>query len=71
MASPVSSGGASYGPEVGPYSPAPWPCVIRAAASVQSWSRETSSVREEVVTSNAAKWSRSWAGVVMPAWCSP
>ena len=27
--------------------------------------------RESVVTSNAAKCSRSWAGVTMPAWCAP
>ena len=27
--------------------------------------------RTSVVTSNAAKCSRSWAGVTMPAWCSP
>ena len=71
MASPVSSGGASYGPDVGPYCPAPWPWVIRGAAAVQSFSSDTSSAREEVVTSNAAKCSRSWAGVVMPAWWSP
>ena len=38
IASPVSSGGASYGPEVGPSGPAPSPWVIRAAAAVQSCS---------------------------------
>ena len=27
--------------------------------------------RSSVVTSNAAKCSRSWAGVTMPAWCAP
>ena len=71
IASPVSSGGASYGPEVGPTSPAPSPWVIRAAAAVQSCSSPISSSRESVVTSNAAKCSRSCAGVTMPAWWSP
>ena len=33
-------------------------------------SSATSSSRDVVVTSNAAKCSRSWAGVTMPAWCS-
>ena len=59
IASPVSSGGAPYGPEVGPSSPAPEPSVIRAAASVQSFSNPMSSSRESVVTSNAAKCKRS------------
>ena len=45
--------------------------VIRSAASVQACSSATSSSRESVVTSNAAKCSRSWAGVTMPAWCAP
>ena len=71
MASPVSSGGAAYGPEVGPTSPAPSPRLIRSAATVQSCSSPTSSSRESVITSNAAKCSRSCIGVTMPAWRSP
>ena len=47
----------------------PW--VIRAAASVQSFSSPMSSSRESVVTSNAAKCRRSCAGVTMPAWWAP
>ena len=39
--------------------------------SVQACSSATSSSRDVVVTSNAAKCSRSWAGVMIPAWCSP
>ena len=71
MASPVSSGGASYGPDVGPSSPAGSAAVIRAAASVQSRSRPMSSARDSAVTSKAAKCSRSWAGVTIPAWWLP
>ena len=56
--------------------PPPGPTVAarrssRAAASVHSRSSATSSSRESVVTSNAAKCSRSWTGVTMPAWCAP
>ena len=47
------------------------PRVIRSAASVHACSSATSSSRESVVTSNAAKCSRSCAGVTMPAWCAP
>ena len=42
-----------------------------AAAAVQSCSSATSSARSSVMTSNATKCSRSWAGVTMPAWCAP
>ncbi len=38
IASPVSSGGRSAAPSVGPTGPAPWPCIIRSAASVQAFS---------------------------------
>jgi hypothetical protein len=65
------SGGAPYGPEVGPTSPAPRPCVMRAAAAVQSLRSCTNSSRELVITSKAAKCSRSWTGVRMPACCLP
>ena len=51
--------------------PTCWPCVIAAAAAVQARSSSTSSAREVAVTSNDAKCSRSWAGVTIPAWCSP
>ena len=71
IASPVSSGGASYGPPVGPYGPADRPAVSRAAIVVQRRSRSTSSSRDVVVRSNAAMYSRSCAGVTMPAWCTP
>ena len=71
IASPVSSGGRSAAPWVGPTGPAAAPWVIRSAASVQARSSATSSSRESVVTSKAAKCSRSWAGVTIPAWCSP
>ncbi|CAM5270724.1 hypothetical protein SSPIM334S_06424 [Streptomyces spiroverticillatus] len=69
-ASPVSSGGASGWP---PYAPSPtaWPAVSRAAAAVQSFSNWTSSARSLVVTSNAAKCSRSGTAVAIPAWCGP
>ena len=70
IASPVSSGGAPYGPEVGPTSPAPRPRVIRSAATVQSRSSPIRSSRESVMRSNAAKCSRSCIGVMMPAWRS-
>ena len=69
MASPVSLGGASYG--VGSEPPTDWPAVICRAATVHFFSRATSSSRDSVVTSKAAKCSRSWAGVVIPAWCAP
>ena len=71
IASPVSSGGTSGAPSVGPTGPAGSPWVIRSAAVVHAFSSDTSCARERVVTSNAAKCSRSWAGVTMPAWCSP
>src|SRR4051812_5493031 len=69
-ASPVSSGGASARP---PYAPSPTalPAVIRRAAAVQSLSICTNSARSSVVTSNAAKCSRSCTGVAMPAWWAP
>src|SRR5690349_4486904 len=70
-ASPVSSGGASGMPPTAPISPASCPAVILAAAAVQSFSRLTSRSRSLVTTSNATKCNRSWAGVTMPAWCSP
>ena len=68
-ASPVSVGGASY--DVGAPSPTGCPAVICRAAAVHACSSATSSSRESVVTSKAAKCSRSWAGVTMPAWCAP
>ena len=71
MASPVSSGGTSGAPSVGPTGPAGSPCVIRSAAAVHAFNNATSCPREPVVMSKAAKWSRSWAGVTMPAWCVP
>ena len=71
IASPVSSGGARGAPSVGPIGPAGRPWVIRSAARVHAFSSATSWARECVVMSNAAKWSRSWAGVTMPAWCVP
>ena len=70
-ASPVSSGGASYGPDAGPSGPAGRPCVSRAAIVVHRRSSATSSSRDVVVRSNAAKYRRSCAGVTMPAWCAP
>ncbi len=69
-ASPVSSGGRSAAPSTAP-PPAGRPRVIRSAASVQALSSATSCARDPVVTSKAAKCSRSWAGVTMPAWCAP
>ena len=71
IASPVSSGGVLEAPSTGPTVPAGLPAVIRSAASVHCWSSATSWSRSSVVTSNAAKCSRSWAGVTMPAWCAP
>ncbi len=68
-ASPVSVGGASYG--VGVLPPTMAPAVIWRAAAVHSFSSATRASREVVVTSKDAKCSRSCAGVVMPAWCSP
>ena len=68
-ASPVSSGGASYGAATD--SPTDLPAVIARAASVQLRSIATSCSRESVVTSNVAKCSRSCAGVVIPAWWAP
>ncbi len=65
-ASPVSAGGASYGATTA--LPTGLPAVISRAASVQLFSIATSCSRESVVTSNEAKCSRSWAGVVIPAW---
>ena len=48
------------------------PAVIAAAAAVQrSQQRRPARRGRSVVTSKAAKCSRSWAGVTMPAWCSP
>ncbi len=71
MASPVSSGGARGAPSVGPIGPAGRPRVNRSAAMVHCFNSRTRAAREPVVTSNAAKWRRSWAGVTMPAWCVP
>ena len=70
-ASPVSSGGRLEGPSTGPIGPAGSPRVIRSAASVHLLSSSTSASRSVLVTSKAAKCSRSWAGVTMPAWCAP
>ena len=61
-ASPVSSGGASPGPFTAPYWPMSRPAVSSAAAAVHSFSSEISASRLVVVTSKAAKCSRSWAG---------
>ena len=71
IASPVSSGGRLLAPSTGPISPALSPFVIRSAASVHACSSAISSSRSLVRTSKVAKCSRSWAGVTMPAWCSP
>ncbi len=70
-ASPVSSGGESYGPSSAPSAPADPPAVMRAAAALQSSRSETRPARSMSATSNAAKCRRSWAGVVIPAWCAP
>ncbi len=70
-ASPVSSGGASTGPPVAPFTPAASPAMSRADIVVQRRSRSISSSRDVVVRSNAAVYIRSWAGVTMPAWWSP
>lgn len=69
-ASPVSSGGASGRPPKAP-PPTASPRVIRAAAAVQSLRSWTSAALSSVVTSKAAKWSRSGTAVAIPAWCSP
>ncbi len=58
-ASPVSSGGASGDPSTAPNSPTGTPRVIFAAASVHCCNRRIRRSRLVVVTSNAAKWSRS------------
>ena len=50
--------------------PAARPSSARRPRSTRC-SSATSSSRSSVVTSNAAKCSRSWPGVTMPAWCSP
>ena len=70
-ASPVSSGGASYGPLAGPNGPADSPALSRAAIVVHVRRSATSSSREVVVRSNAAVYIRSWAGVTIPAWWAP
>lgn len=70
IASPVSSGGASGSPPNAP-SPTARPSVISAAAAVQSFRSWISSARSSVVTSKAAKCSRSGTAVAMPAWCAP
>ncbi len=71
-ASPVSSGGASSGPLAGLCAPADVPCVIRAAATVQSFRSSIRPARSRSdAVSNAAKCSLSWAAVVIPAWWSP
>lgn len=66
-ASPVSSGGAAGGS----LPPIVFATVSRAAASVQVRSRSWSSLARSSVRSKAPKTSRSWAGVAIPAWCSP
>ena len=53
-------------PPTAPYRPASRPAVIRAAAAVHSFSSSIRSSRFVVMTSNATKCSRSWAGVTMP-----
>ena len=65
----MSAGGASYGATTA--LPTGLPAVISRAASVQLFSIATSCSRESVVTSKEAKCSRSWAGVVIPAWRAP
>ena len=70
-ASPVSGGGASGLPPTAPPGAASAPTVIRSAARVQLCSRSTSAARSLVDTSSATKCSRSWAGVMIPAWCGP
>ncbi len=70
-ASPVSSGGASGRPVAAPV-PTSRPPVIAAAAlvhSLRSLTRDSRVALSE--TSKAAKCSRSWTGVAMPAWFSP
>jgi len=67
-ASPVSSGGTSGSLFS---APAGSPSVIRAAASVHSLISVRRSSGSSAVMSKEAKWSRSCAGVVIPAWCSP
>src|SRR6185437_4829130 len=67
-ASPVSAGGISSACE-SPGTIAP--TVIAAAAAVHVFSMSTRPSRRSVVTSNAAKASRSWMSVVIPAWWAP
>ncbi len=66
--SPVSSGGASCTSLTSPISS---PAVISAAASDHSRISSRSSAGLSVSRSKEAKWRRSWAGVSIPAWCSP
>ena len=65
-ASPVSSGGASGSALAGP---AGSPAVIRAAAATSRAAARRRSAPG--ARSKAAKWSRSCAGVAMPAWWAP
>jgi hypothetical protein len=68
VASPVSAGTYCPGPSTAPPGS---PRVIFSAAAVQRRNRSISSARLVLVTSKAAKASRSWAGVAMPAWWAP
>jgi hypothetical protein len=69
-ASPVSSGGAAGWPPTAPR-PAGCPAVIASAAIVHSRSIAIRAVLSSVTTSKAAKCSRSWTGVAIPAWFAP
>ena len=70
-ASPVSVGGASGLRLTAPPGVASAPAVMRSAARVQRCSRSLTAARSVVVRSIAAKCSRSWAGVTIPAWYCP
>ena len=70
-ASPVSLGGASGFRFTAPPGAASAPAVMRSAAVVQRRSRLMTAARSTVVRSSATKCSRSCAGVMIPAWCTP
>ena len=68
-ASPVSVGGASGLRLTAPPGVVSAPATIRSAAAVHLRSRARTWAGSFVVRSSATKCSRSWAGVMIPAWC--
>ncbi len=70
-ASPVSVGGASGFRLTAPPGVVSAPATMRSAAAVHFRSRARTWAGSFVVRSSATKCSRSWAGVMMPAWCWP